>query len=293
MTATTTSQALATVDKTPRALVKKYEASFAAVLPSHIAKPETWVRLAQGALKKGKRDPKTGRTDLEIAAQNNPDVFLAALLDCARQGLEPGTEQYYLTPRRVKVKGTNGRDNYQTEILGIVGYQGYIELMYRAGAVSSVTAECVYANDQFAYQPGRDEIPAHEIDWDSDNRGELRLVYAFAKMKDGAYSKVVVLNKTAIARIQEKSQGSDSEYSPWRTNPDSMWLKSAVRQLRKWVPTSSEYIREQLRAVRDVANEAPGGGMPVSPGLDDIPPAPAEYEDDEVVEAEIVEDAPA
>jgi recombination protein RecT len=32
-------------------------------------------------------------------------------------------------------------------------------------------------------------------------------------------------------------------------------LKSAVRQLQKWVPTSSEYIREQLRAVADVTAE--------------------------------------
>jgi recombination protein RecT len=284
MSGTTTSQALATVDKTPRALVKKYEASFAAVLPSHITKPETWIRLAQGALKKGKKDPRTGLTDLEVAAANNPDVFLAALLDCARQGLEPGTEQYYLTPRKVK-----GR----LEILGIVGYQGYIELMYRAGAVSSVTAECVYSNDRFTYQPGRDEIPAHEVDWDSDDRGTLRLVYAFAKMKDGAYSKVIVLNKAAITRIKAKSQGADSDYSPWQTSPDAMWLKSAIRQLRKWVPTSSEYIREQLRAVRDVAAEGPstnGDGVTVSPGLDDLPAPPSEFDDDDIADAEILDD---
>jgi hypothetical protein len=90
-------------------------------------------------------------------------VFLAALLDAARLGLEPGTEQYYLTPRKVK-----GR----LEILGIVGYQGYIELMYRAGAVSSVVAEVVYSNDKFTVPAGPDERPVHEIDWDADDRGD-------------------------------------------------------------------------------------------------------------------------
>lgn len=129
--------------KTPAAMVKRHSDSFTAVLPSHV-KAATWVRLAQGALKKGKkvRHPQTKQpcTELELAAQNNPGVFLASLLESARLGLEPGTEQYYLTPR--KVKG-------QLEILGIVGYQGYIELMYRAGAISSVVAECVYENDQF------------------------------------------------------------------------------------------------------------------------------------------------
>jgi recombination protein RecT len=105
---------------------------------------------------------------------------MGALMDAARLGLEPGTEQYYLTPRKVK-----GR----LEIQGIRGYQGEIELIYRAGAVSSVIVEVVYSNDKFRVRPGRDERPIHEIDWDADDRGELRLVYAYAVMKDGATSR--------------------------------------------------------------------------------------------------------
>jgi hypothetical protein len=116
---------------------------FATVLPTHV-RPDTFVRVAQGALKRGKKQG--NRFELEIAAGNNPGAFMAALLDAARLGLEPGTEQFYLTPR--KVKG-------QLEILGIVGWQGYVELMYRAGAVSSVVAEVVHANDKFRFQPGR------------------------------------------------------------------------------------------------------------------------------------------
>ena len=34
-----------------------------------------------------------------------------------------------------------------------------------------------------------------------------------------------------------------------------MWLKSAVRQLAKWVPTSAEYRKEQLRAAQEVLAE--------------------------------------
>jgi recombination protein RecT len=273
-----TSQAIEKADSSPRALVKQYGDSFTAVLPSHIAKPETWIRLAQGALKKGRRQP-DGRTDLEAAAANNPPAFLAALLDCARLGLEPGTEQFYLTPRKVK-----GR----SEIQGIVGYQGLIELMYRAGAISSVVAEVVYEHDQFRFRPGIDEIPLHEIDWDADDRGRLRLVYAFARMRDGATSKVVVLNRQAIDRIKASAQGADSQYSPWRTSEPAMWLKSAVRQLAKWVPTSAEYMREQLRAARDVADEntpEPGVDAPALPeGTDD-------YTHDDisgVIDAEVV-----
>lgn len=273
-----TSQALAKIDNSPRSLIKQYEQSFSQVLPSHIERPEMFVRLAQAALKKGKRGA-DGRTDLEVAAANNPPALLAALLDCARLGLEPGTEGYYLTPRK-----TGGR----LEILGIVGWTGYVELMYRAGAVSSVVAECVFADDDFRYTPGIDARPEHFIDWDLEDRGPLRLVYAYAVMKDGATSKVVVMNQSAINRVKAKSQGADSQYSPWRTDPEAMWLKSAVRQLRKWVPTSAEYTRERLRAERDVAAEADGPDLP--PGMDADRPVSDILDDDDILDGEVVEE---
>lgn len=237
--------AVATRDSSPAGLVKQYSADFTSVMPSHL-KPEAWVRIAVGALKKGKKQG--DRYELEIAAANNPGVFLAALLDAARLGLEPGTEQYYLTPR--KVKG-------QLEILGIVGYQGIVELIYRAGAVSSVVAEVVYTNDRFEFRPGVDERPRHEIDWDSDDRGTLRLAYAYAVMKDGATSKVVVMNRAAINRVKASSQGADSEYSPWQKHEPSMWLKSVTRQLGKWVPTSAEYVLHTERTKAQLASSEP------------------------------------
>jgi recombination protein RecT len=235
-----TQNAVAKIDNSPASLVTQYRDDFAQLLPSHI-NADMWVRLATGALRKDKA--------LAAAAQANPGSFMAALSDAARLGLEPATSQYYLTPRKVK-----GRD----EVLGIVGYQGLIELMYRAGAVSSIVAECVYSGDTFTYSPGVQDRPIHGIDWDAENRGDLRLVYAYAVMKDGATSKVVVLNKAAITKIKGSSSSARSDYSPWSTHPDAMWLKSAIRQLSKYVPTSAEYIREQLRAVRDVAAEPLG-----------------------------------
>jgi recombination protein RecT len=250
----TVSDAVAKRDNTPHAMIATYSQDFASVLPSHV-KADTWVRLAQGALKKGKRGA-DGRFELETAAANNPGVFLAALLDAARLGLEPGTEAYYLTPRKV-----GGR----LEILGIVGWQGHVELMYRAGAISSVVAEAVYTADRFQYRPGRDEIPDHEIDWDAEDRGALRLVYAYARMKDGATSRVVVLNKAAIERIKASSQGAKSEYSPWVKHEEAMWLKSAVRQLQKWVPTSAEFRKEEARAAAEAQRVTTDRDLPPTP----------------------------
>jgi recombination protein RecT len=67
----------------PASLVTAYRDDFATVLPSHI-KPDTWVRLAVGALRRDK--------NLAQAAQANPGSLMVALLDAARKGLEPGTE---------------------------------------------------------------------------------------------------------------------------------------------------------------------------------------------------------
>lgn len=264
----TISQTVAQRDSSPSAMVQQYRGDFAQVLPSHV-KADTWVRIAVGALR---RDEK-----LAAAAKSDFGSLMAALLHAARLGLEPGTESYYLTPR--KEKGV-------LKVLGIVGYQGLIELIYRAGAVSSVIVEVVHAKDSFRYAPGRDERPVHEIDWDSDDRGPLRLVYAYAVMKDGATSKVVVLNRADIERIKKSSYGSSDASSPWTQHEASMWMKSAARQLAKWVPTSSEHMREQLRAVADANREHPPLSM-------DLPPVPAGIDDStgEIVDGEIVESA--
>lgn len=276
MTENTVSNAVAVRDNGPGAMVERYRDDLAMVMPSHV-KPDTFVRLAVSVLR---RDPK-----LTEAAQNNPAALMGSLLEAARLGLEPGTEQYYLTPRKVK-----GR----LEIQGIRGYQGEIELIYRAGAVSSVIVEVVRKNDIFRYAPGRDERPHHEIDWDADDRGELRLVYAYAVMKDGATSKVVVLNRRDIARAKSNSQGSDSPYSPWQKHEEAMWMKTAAHRLTKWVPTSAEYMREQLRAQAEVAAEQrPAVALAATAPQMPAPVASGEQDDEGPIEAEFVDDEPA
>lgn len=253
----TVSQAVAKQENGPAALIARYESTFAASLPSHINEKQ-WIAVANGALR---RDP-----NIRKAAENNPAAFLSALQIAARLGLEPDSEQFYLVPQG-------------NEIMGVVGWQGMVELIYRAGAVSSVIAEAVYDKDEFDYQPGIHQRPIHKIDWDADDRGPLRLAYAYAIMKDGATSKVVVLNRADIERIKASSRSAKSDYSPWKKHEAAMWLKSCVRQLAKWVPTSAEYRREQLRAVQDVAAERlPDGAINPITGEMPIEDGPIEAE---------------
>lgn len=269
----------------PRRLVQEFSGELSVMLPTHV-KSDAWLRGAAASLRRGKVDNRTGEFELVVAARNNPQAFVQALRHAASLGLRPGTEQYWLTPRKV-----GGR----LEILGIVGYQGYIELMYNAGAVASVIVETVHANDGFEYVLGRDEYPLHKVDWMSADRGEIKLVYAYARMVSGAVSRVVILNRADIERIKASAQGAKSDYSPWQTNEKAMWLKSAVRQLQKWVPTSVEMLERRQRALADAA----GPGV-VIPDVSATPPPPAadghrlQHDDpDDVVDAEMVPDESA
>ena len=206
---------------TPVETVARYRDDFASVMPSHV-KPASWVRLAQGALR---RDPK-----LAAAAASNPGSLLSSLLDAARLGLEPGSEQYYLVP-------------FGGEVTGIVGYQGEVELIWRAGAVSSIKCEIVYERDYFVYDSSMDRAE-HRPDWFAD-RGQMIGVYAYAVMGNGATSRVVVLSKKDVERAKAVSRSSSSPSSPWAKWPEAMWRKTAVHELAKWVPTSAEFRAEQ------------------------------------------------
>ncbi|HEX5567413.1 MAG TPA: recombinase RecT [Streptomyces sp.] len=275
------STAVAVRDTGPAAMVEQYRTEYAALVPSHV-NADQWIRLAVGAIR--------GNKDLEKAARTDVGIFLRELKTAARLGLEPGTEQFYLTPRKSKAHG------YAQVIQGIVGYQGIVELIYRAGAVSSVVVETVRARDTFRYVIGRDERPVHDVDWFGGDRGELVGVYAYAVMKDSATSKVVILNRDQVMAAKAKSDGRDSQYSPWNTNEEAMWLKTAVRRLAKWVPTSAEYMREQLRAQAEVAAETGQGDAPALPqpsaGLPNDDGADDEAEDEGPIVAELVDDGP-
>lgn len=199
-----------------------YKPRFAEVLPSHVS-ADTFMRLATGAFRKS---PK-----LLQAARNDPAALLDALSEAARKGLEPGTEQFYLVPRR---------DKGVEKVQGIEGYQGIVERMYRAGYVASVVVVAVRENDAFGFVPGRDEKPIHEIDWFGD-RGELIGAYGYANMRGGGVSNVVVLNKKQVMEVKAQSKGAKSEYSPWNKWEEAMWKKTVARRLERWVPVSSEY----------------------------------------------------
>lgn len=220
MTAETVTQAVARQDGIT-AFLQPYRSDFGAVLPTHV-NAEQWIRLTTGVLRRNAK--------LAAVAAANPASVIAAMFDCARLGLVIG-DTYHLVP-------------FGNEVVGIADYTGLIELMYRAGGVQSVHCEVVRARDTFHYEPGRDERPTHIPEWFGD-RGELVGAYAYAQLKGGGTSQVIVRSGVEIEQVRKVSRSSSKADSPWQQWPDRMWRKTVLRELMKFVPTSAEYREDQ------------------------------------------------
>ena len=119
--------------------------------------------------------------------------------------------------------------------------KGLIDLAYRSGQVKSIQAHVVYENDEFEYEFGLDpklkHVPA------ASNRGAPIAYYAVYNTKDGGFGFEVMSidDVRAFARKYSKSYGSES--SPWTTNFDAMAKKTVLKQVLKYAPLKTDFVR--------------------------------------------------
>jgi recombination protein RecT len=286
MTSQTVSQAVAKRDEEtgPVTLMWRDKPKFAAVLPKSVD-VDAFMGTMAGALYANK--------ELHRAAKMSPDSLFIALMKCAALGHMPGTDEYYLTPRK---------DKGVPKVLGIEGYRGVIERMYRSGAVAKVVVREVCAKDPFEYVEGEMDKPVHSIGGKpagdgpttgadffgatgSRDRGEMVGVYAYAELTNGAVSRVVLLSRDDVHAARDSGgYKPDDQYTPWNRldggkdhlefKGRSMWWKTAAKRLEPWVPTSAEYRREMLRASSAAAEAASAryvGAVIPEPGSTPVP----------------------
>jgi recombination protein RecT len=151
--------------------------------------------------------------------------------------------------------------------------------------VKAVKAEVVHANDHFDYSPDMDR-PIHKPDYFGD-RGPIVGAYAYGVFHDGSTSKVVVIDRAYIDKVRKESKGSNSPTSPWVKWEDQMVLKTVARRLEPWVPSSTEWRKEQLRAAQEVAAERTDTSQPTA--VYQGPDSHEDFNDDEPVEGELVD----
>jgi len=199
-------------------LIERQKPEIARALPRHM-NPDRMARIAITVVRQ-----------TPMLARCTPESFLGALMSAAQLGLEPGPlGEAYLVPFKDGKSGT-----YIATF--IPGYKGLIKLAWQSGQVSDLFAEIVYENDEFDYQLGLDRTIRHKPA--TGDRGKPVYVYAAAKLKDGG-TPFVVLSVAEVEAIRSHSRAAKS--GPWVTHWEAMAKKTAVRQLSRWLPMSSEF----------------------------------------------------
>lgn len=201
-------------------LIKQMEGEIRKALPS-VLTPDRFTRIVLSALS---TNPKL--------AETTPKSFLAAMMTAAQLGVEPNTPlgQAYLIPYR-----NHGVLECQFQL----GYKGMIDLAYRSGEVSTISAHTVYSNDEFDYELGLNptlrHIPARA------DRGNPVFVYAVFRTKDGGYGFEVMSMEDARAHAKRYSKAYNS--GPWQTNFEEMAKKTAMKKALKYAPMKSDFVR--------------------------------------------------
>lgn len=237
-------------------MLEQMKPEMAKALPAHMNAE----RMARIGLTVIRQTPALGRCE--------PASLLGALMTCAQLGLEPGPlGEAYLVP-------------YGNQVTFIPGYRGLIKLAWQSGQLTSIAAHTVHENDDFDYEYGLDPKLRHKPALTS--RGKVIAVYAAAVFKNGG-SAFIVMSIEDVEKIRERSRAGKN--GPWKTDYDAMARKTAVRQLIRWLPLSSELSTLQTAAQADGAVRTE-----VTASLDE---APMVYPAGEIVQGDVVEETAA
>jgi recombination protein RecT len=223
-----------------RQMFTRMKGEFAVALPKHVG-VDRFMRMALTCMRKT-----PALLDCE------PASVIAALMEAARLGLEPGTKEAAIVP-------------FGNKATFIAQWQGLVKLMYQSGQIDAVTAEFIHENDEWEYSIGDGGRFWHRPNLLGD-RGKRQLAYAFATLKGGGRTRVVFLSRPEAEEIRdqysknfanaernrrqapelfERNPGMGKFNSTWHTEFDAMWRKSAVRRLADWAPSSPE-LRDLL-----------------------------------------------
>ena len=205
-----------------KGLLMSMQGQIAKALPT-VLTPERYTRMVMTALS----------TNPQLQ-QCTPESFLGAVMQAAQLGVEPNTPlgQAYLIPYRNK-----GRLECQFQL----GYKGMLDLAYRSGEVSIIDAQAVHENDDFTFEYGLE--PKLKFKPSLTNRGPVVAYYAMFRTKDGGFNFAVMSKEDVEQFARQYSKAAGSGFSPWNTNFDSMAKKTVLKQVLKYAPLKSDFMR--------------------------------------------------
>lgn len=219
-------KALATKQPSKTMALKDYlevrKKSLADVLPKHM----TADRVIKVALAAFSKTPKLQECTIESVA--------LSVMQGAELGLEVGGAlgHAYLVP-------------FGNVCTLIPGYRGLIKLARQSGEIDTIEAHPVYANDKFTLRFGLNPVLEHEPNLEGDP-GEMRFVYAIARMKDGGHQ-LEVMTRAQVDKIRAGSRNANSQM--WRDNYDEASRKTVIRRICKYLPLSPEKSEALAKAL--------------------------------------------
>lgn len=225
--------------------IEKHSGEFARVMPKHL-NADRMARLAISAVRTTR-----GLAECTLGS------FASAIMACSVLGLEPNTplQHAYLIP-------------FKGQCQLIIGYKGLIELMYRSGIVASVKSTPVFEGDVFEYQYGLHPDIIHKPSTAPGryNPSKLTHVYPVVRLREAGMDPIWdVLSKDQIELRKRRSASAKSSSSPWTTDPVAMAMKTGIRAIATWVPSSTERPQPALAAVAyEEAHERGRGAQAVA-----------------------------
>ena len=148
--------------------------------------------------------------------------------------LNPIMKLAYLTPRMV---------SRTMEAQLMPSYQGLVKLLKDSGCVKQVYAHCRYKGDDFEYSLGTEVTIKHTPKFESK---EIVGVYAVAILPDNERI-VEYMTREEVEGIRARSDGYRAytagkiKSTPWVTDEQEMFRKTAIRRIFKYVPKTDRY----------------------------------------------------
>jgi recombination protein RecT len=248
--------------------------------------------------------------------QVSPMSMMGVFTAIATLGLEPNTPlgQCYIIPFDVSKKQGNQWVVERTDAQLIIGYPGYIDLIYRGDKVKDIDCQVVWEGDEFSYEHGTNKHLRHVAKGKPQKPGaEPLYVYMHARMANGG-EQFEVMTAADVHRIRARSQGFKTAMAaydkavskgyfpkayteaPWIKDPIPMWRKTALRAGQKWLPKTVELAAALSLDDEDThadfgkiidADDVVAGAWEPTGGADD------EGEQQQTTQHQLTQDAPA
>jgi recombination protein RecT len=214
-------------------MLNAYKNHIAIALPKHLNAD----RMARIALTAFRQNPKLDECD--------PASVFAAVIVGSQLGLEPGIlGQAYLVP-------------YKSECQFIPGWQGYVDLVSRAGR-ASVWTGAVFQGDNFDYELGDKPFVKHQPTGE-DDPAKLTHVYAIGRIKGAEIPIVEVWTRAKVEKHRDRFNKVGGRHYSFQ-HFEMYGRKVALLQVIKYMPKSIEL---QQLAELDLAAE--NGGQKLDP----------------------------